>query len=143
MSLGAVRVPVVAANGREHYPIALHSHGRIEVQFQHLKPRAPFDDEQTRLALLRRVNEIPGVAFGPEVIYQATVDPVRQRALRAAERRRFAGRLGTRWRVTAPRAALGRIYKAPGGRAGLSERSADSRSALWFAERNPLRVESE
>jgi hypothetical protein len=61
-------VPVFAANGRDHYPIALYSYGRIEVQFQHLKPRAPFDDEQTRLELLRRVNEIPGVSFGPEVI---------------------------------------------------------------------------
>ena len=61
-------VPVLAANGREHYPIALYSYGRIEVQFQHLKARAPFDDEHTRLELLRRVNEIPGVSFGPEVI---------------------------------------------------------------------------
>jgi hypothetical protein len=60
-------VPVFAANGREHYPIALYSYGRIEVQFQHLKPRAPFDDERTRLELLRRINEIPGVSFGPEV----------------------------------------------------------------------------
>jgi hypothetical protein len=61
-------VPVFAAEGREHYPIALYSYGRIEVQFQHLKARAPFDDEQTRLELLRRVNEIPGVSLGREVI---------------------------------------------------------------------------
>ncbi|MBA3261050.1 MAG: hypothetical protein H0T69_00960 [Thermoleophilaceae bacterium] len=61
-------VPVFAANGREHYPIALYSYGRIEVQFQHLKARAPFDDEETRLELLRCVNEIPGVSFGREVI---------------------------------------------------------------------------
>jgi hypothetical protein len=58
---------VFAANGREHYPIALYSYGRLEVQFRYLKPRAPFDDEQTRLELLRRINEIPGVSFGPEV----------------------------------------------------------------------------
>jgi hypothetical protein len=61
-------IPALAANGREHYPIALYSYGRIEVQFQHLKARAPFDEEQTRLELLRRLNEIPGVSFGPEVI---------------------------------------------------------------------------
>jgi len=61
-------VPVVAARGREHYPIALYSYGRLEVQFQHLKARPPFDDEQTRLELLRRINEIPGVSFGPDVI---------------------------------------------------------------------------
>jgi hypothetical protein len=61
-------IPVVAASGREHYPIALYTYGRIELQFQHLKPRPPFDDEQMRLELLRRVNEIPGVSLGPDVI---------------------------------------------------------------------------
>jgi hypothetical protein len=61
-------VPVIVAHGREYYPIALYSYGRIEIQFQHLKPRAPFDAEQRRLELLRRVNEIPDVSFGPEVI---------------------------------------------------------------------------
>jgi hypothetical protein len=38
------------------------------VQFQHLLTRPPFDSEQRRLELLRRVNDIPGVSFGPEVI---------------------------------------------------------------------------
>ncbi len=58
-------IPEIAANGR-HFPIALYSYGRIEVQFQHLKP--PFDDEKARLNLLGRLNNIPGVSFGPEVI---------------------------------------------------------------------------
>jgi hypothetical protein len=61
-------IPVLDANGHQHYPIALYSYGRIELQFQHLKARAPFDDEQTRLELLRRINEIPGVYFGPDVV---------------------------------------------------------------------------
>lgn len=53
----------------KHYPIALYSYGRIEVvQFQHLKARPPFDGEHTRLELLRRVNEIPGVSLCPDVI---------------------------------------------------------------------------
>ena len=60
--------PVVLANGREYPPLALYSYGRCEVQFQHLLARSPFDSEQTRLELLRRVNEIPGVSFRPEVI---------------------------------------------------------------------------
>ncbi len=38
------------------------------MQFQHLLARPPFDSEQTRLELLRRVNGIPGVSFGSEVI---------------------------------------------------------------------------
>jgi hypothetical protein len=61
-------IPVLAATGRDHYPIALYTYGRIEVQFQHLKVRAPFDDEHTRLELLARVNEIANVSLGPEVI---------------------------------------------------------------------------
>jgi hypothetical protein len=60
--------PVVLANGREYPPLALYSYGRCEVQFQHLLARPPFDNEAMRLELLRRVNEIPGVSFGPEVI---------------------------------------------------------------------------
>jgi hypothetical protein len=61
-------VPVVEALGREHYPIALYSNGWVEIQFQHLLHRAPFDDEQVRLDLLEQVNRIPGVAFGVDRI---------------------------------------------------------------------------
>lgn len=60
--------PVVLANGRDYPALALYSYGRCEVQFQHLLARPPFDNEAMRLELLRRVNEIPGVSFGPEVI---------------------------------------------------------------------------
>lgn len=60
--------PVIVANGLDYPPIALYSYGRCEVQFQHLLTRPPFDSEQRRLELLRRVNDIPGVSFGPEVI---------------------------------------------------------------------------
>ena len=61
-------IPIFEASGQEYYPIALYSYGRIELQFQYLKARPPFDDEQTRLELLRRVNEIPGVFFETDVI---------------------------------------------------------------------------
>ena len=61
-------VPVVEALGREHYPIALYSSGRIEIQFMHLRARPPFDDEQVRLELLEQANAIPGVAIHPEKI---------------------------------------------------------------------------
>jgi hypothetical protein len=61
-------VPVIEANGVGHYPIALYSNGWLEIQFQHLRVRPPFDDEQVRVELLRLVNEIPGVSFGSERI---------------------------------------------------------------------------
>jgi len=48
--------------------MALYSNGWVEIQFQHLRHRAPFDDEQVRLELLEQVNRIPGVAFGVDRI---------------------------------------------------------------------------
>jgi hypothetical protein len=61
-------VPVVEAVGREHYPIALYTYGAVEIQFQHLRNRAPFDDEQVRLEVVRLANEIPGVSIAPDKI---------------------------------------------------------------------------
>jgi len=50
-------IAVLVANAREHYPIALYTYGQVELQFQHLKARPRFDDDRTRLELLRHVNE--------------------------------------------------------------------------------------
>ena len=61
--------PVFAANDREYSPIGVYTSGRIVVLFR-MQGRPPFNDKETRLELLRRVNEIPGVSFGPEVITQ-------------------------------------------------------------------------
>jgi hypothetical protein len=61
-------IPVMSANDQGHWPIAVYTYGKVEIQFQHLKVKAPFDAEGTRLELLRRVNEIPGVSFGSDVI---------------------------------------------------------------------------
>lgn len=92
-------VPVLEAVGREHYPIALYTYGSIEIQFQHLRARPPFDDEQVRLELLRRINEIPGVSIGEDKVSkrpriglnQLAADPVAldglKRALEWVERR--------------------------------------------------------
>jgi hypothetical protein len=46
-------VPVVEAQGQEHYPIALYSSGWLEIQFQHLRHRAPFDDEASSAPVAR------------------------------------------------------------------------------------------
>ncbi|MFL5864041.1 MAG: hypothetical protein ACJ780_25260 [Solirubrobacteraceae bacterium] len=60
--------PVLTANGVQHTPIALYTNGRIEVQFKYLKARAPFDNDGIRVELLRRVNEIRGVALASDTI---------------------------------------------------------------------------
>lgn len=50
-------------SGTEHYPFTVYSYGKVEIQFQHLKPKAPFDDENVRRELLAVLNLVPGVQF--------------------------------------------------------------------------------
>lgn len=61
-------IPVISVDDVEHYPLALYSYGRIEIQFQYLRNKPPFDADTTRLELLTRVNTIPGVSFGEDAI---------------------------------------------------------------------------
>ena len=61
-------IPVISLNGRDYTPIVLFSNGRIYVRFGFLARRAPFDDDQIRLEMLRRVNEFPGISCDPRVI---------------------------------------------------------------------------
>jgi hypothetical protein len=60
-------IPVVERVGVGHYPFAVYSSGRVEIQFQWLT-RPPFDDVDTKREFVRRLNEIPGVSFGDDVI---------------------------------------------------------------------------
>ncbi len=48
------------------WPFAFYSTGPVEVVFQHLLRRRPFDDEALREELRQRVNRIPGVRPIPE-----------------------------------------------------------------------------
>ncbi|WP_434740263.1 GmrSD restriction endonuclease domain-containing protein [Micromonospora sp. SH-82] len=54
------------ARGREHelgniWPLAIYPRGRVEVVFQHLSIRTPFDDVALREELRQRLNQLPGV----------------------------------------------------------------------------------
>ena len=60
-------IPVLDHRGQPHYPLAMYTYGRIEIQFQWLT-RPPFDDLALRRELLRRLNEIPGVDLAPDAI---------------------------------------------------------------------------
>jgi hypothetical protein len=53
-------VPLLERNGIQYYPVVMWTYGRIELQFQHLKSRPPFDDLEKRREFLRRVNEATG-----------------------------------------------------------------------------------
>lgn len=59
-------IPVLDHGGQSHYPLAVYTSGRCEIQFQWLRP--PFDDPELRRAFLRRVNQIPGVHFPEDAI---------------------------------------------------------------------------
>jgi len=49
--------------GAACYPFALYTYGRIEIQFQSLRRRSPFDDLERRKELQAKLNAIPGVGI--------------------------------------------------------------------------------
>lgn len=53
--------PMLDHQGESHWLISVWTYGRVEVQFEMLKKRSPFDSEVQRLELLRRLNEIAGI----------------------------------------------------------------------------------
>ena len=55
--------PVLDRRGEWHTVIAVWTYGRVELQFQYMQDRPPFDDESKRLELLRRLNAIPGISI--------------------------------------------------------------------------------
>ena len=61
-------VPVLEVNGTGRVFLAAWSYGKVEVQFQYLKPAPPFDEESKRLELLNRLNQIDGVTISPTAL---------------------------------------------------------------------------
>jgi hypothetical protein len=53
--------PIVGHKGIPHYPIYVVTNGFVYVNFYYLKMKSPFDSEDLRRDLLRRINEAPGV----------------------------------------------------------------------------------
>jgi hypothetical protein len=60
--------PVLTANGRDYRPLTLYTTGSLTIPFQTLASRPPFDNRDTRLELMQRLNEIAGVAISPDSI---------------------------------------------------------------------------
>jgi hypothetical protein len=54
-------VPVYSHLGLDHYLFAIWTTGTIEIYFQWHKYKPPFDDEQKRLELLNKLNQMEGV----------------------------------------------------------------------------------
>jgi hypothetical protein len=51
-----------------YFLISVWTYGTIEVQFQWMQTKPPFDHEAKRLELLNRLNELPGVSFPSDAI---------------------------------------------------------------------------
>lgn len=60
--------PVLDLNKEPYYPIAIWTYGKIEIQFQWLMTKPPFNDEMKRKELLNRLNQIPGVEIPEKAI---------------------------------------------------------------------------
>ncbi|MBN8721624.1 MAG: DUF262 domain-containing protein [Acidobacteria bacterium] len=53
--------PCLDYNGKIYWPIGIRTDGQIEIIFQYLKVRKPFDNDSKREELLTLLNNIPGV----------------------------------------------------------------------------------
>jgi len=54
--------------GTSNYTVVLWTYRRVQTVFEAMKRNPPFDDEAKRVELLRRLNEIPGVALPDESV---------------------------------------------------------------------------
>lgn len=60
--------PILDYNGIDYYPFCIWTYGKVEIQFQWLQKRPPFDEETKRKELLDRLNRIPTINIAPEAI---------------------------------------------------------------------------
>jgi hypothetical protein len=68
---------------RYFWPFVLYTYGRVEIQFQHIAKRPPFDDRDLRNELRLKLNTIPGVSIPDETLERRpSIDLL---AIRAAE----------------------------------------------------------
>jgi ribosomal protein L30E len=68
-------MPTITSRTATHSLIAVYSSGYIGIQFTQLRSR-PFDQEPMRLELLKRLNQVPGVALPEKSVYEWPQFPV-------------------------------------------------------------------
>jgi len=61
-------VPILNHKGTDHQLFAVFTAGGVEIYFQWYQYKAPFDSEEKRLELLKRLNAIPGVSIPESAI---------------------------------------------------------------------------
>jgi hypothetical protein len=60
--------PMLRHGNQSYWTVSVWTYGRVEVQFQVMRSRPPFDDEMKRLALARELSKIAGIAVSDEAI---------------------------------------------------------------------------
>jgi hypothetical protein len=60
--------PMLDHQGKEHWVTSVWTYGRVEIPFQWMLSRRPFDGEAKRLELRDRLNRIPGVQIPADAI---------------------------------------------------------------------------
>ena len=60
--------PMPEHNGEQYWTFSVSTGGRVRVQFGMIKKHPPFDDQEKRIELLKRLNEIPGVELPADSI---------------------------------------------------------------------------
>lgn len=60
--------PMLDWKDNNHSTVSVWTYGRLEIQFQWMKVRPPFDDEQKRQELRQRLNQIPGIDISTQAI---------------------------------------------------------------------------
>jgi len=60
--------PMLDYRGTNHFILSVWTYARIEIPFQWVRSRKPFEDEAKRLELRERLNRIPGVHIPADAI---------------------------------------------------------------------------
>lgn len=68
--------PMLDHNGEQYWLISFWTYGRLNVLFQQMATKPPFDDEALRVDLLRRVNDILDVNLPPDGINRLPAFPI-------------------------------------------------------------------
>jgi len=69
-------IPVLDVGGTSHWLAAVWTYGRVEMQFQWMAKRPPFDDAGLRLEAIRRLNQIPGVSVPEDAVDRRPAFPL-------------------------------------------------------------------
>jgi len=69
-------IPEFRVHDVPYWFFAIWSYGRVELEFQHLQSKRPFDDPAIRMAFVERINEIHGAAVPLEAISRRPAFPL-------------------------------------------------------------------